>query len=95
MAESKTQAEFRDHVVSGLATITATQQSVIERLDKVNGNIRNHTSRLDALEQTNAGTDGEKKMNAIWFRALWGLAGGVLIFTAEHFGLFVAALLSK
>jgi hypothetical protein len=95
MAKSKTQSDFRDHVVSGLATITATQVAIVERLDKVNGNIRNHTSRLDALEQTNAETDGEKKRNALWLQYGWAVIGGVLVFTVEHFALFLQALLSK
>jgi hypothetical protein len=87
------QGDFRDTVVSSLATIKESQHSVIERLDKLNGSVGRHESRISDIEKFNAGTAGGNKISAKYLKYLWAAVGGVLLFAAEHFSQLVAPFL--
>jgi hypothetical protein len=93
MAESKTQADFREQVISGLSTLTEQQKGVIERLDKLNGSVARHEDRLSTIEKLAAGVAGGKTSNQIWMRYIWAAIGGILLFLGEHGGGFISAFL--
>ena len=87
------QGDFRDTVVSSLATIKESQHSVIERLDKLNGSVGRHESRIPDIEKYNAGTAGGNKISAKYLKYLWAAVGGALLFAVEHAGSLIATFL--
>ena len=87
------QVDFRDTVVSSLATIKESQHSVIERLDKLNGSVGRHESRITDIEKFNAGTAGGNKISAKYLKYLWAAVGGSLLFALEHAGSLIQAFL--
>lgn len=65
-----------------LASLDTKVEGINERLDKLNGSVARHETRIGSIEKAHNVEDGAKKANSTWMKILWpvlcAIGGGAI-----------------